>query len=493
MSSLSACSLLHEAGHHHGDGDMSDELWKLSACETVDLLRRKGISPLELIDVAARRIEAVEPRVNALPILCLERAREHARRLMQESSCAPAPNYLFGLPIVVKDLTAVAGVLWTEGSKAFAHRVADVSDILVQKLEANGAAVIAKSNTPEFGAGGNTTNDVFGVTRNPWNTACTSGGSSGGSAVAVATGEAWLATGTDMAGSVRIPSAFCSTVGLRPTPGRVAHGPRDPLFSPLNVDGPIARTVCDAAMMLDAMAGEHPGDPMSLPAPSAPFLAAARRATAPRRVAWSADLDLAPVHSEVRAICEKAVRSFEALGGAVEEDCPDLSAAKSAFYGLRNLERATALAQLIKDRKTELTPTVVHYTTRGMALTAGEIADAEAARGMIYRNTLRFFERYDLLVTPTVIAPPFPADMLHLMEVEGHTFQDFFEYLALTYAITLTTCPAISVPCGFTAAGLPVGLQLVGPPRSEAMLLSAAAAFEQHNNLHPRLPIDPRA
>jgi amidase len=471
---------------------MPDDLWRYSAREIVGLLRRKEVSPLELVDAAARRIEAVEPRVNALPILCLDRARDHARRLMTDSSTAHAPNYLFGLPIVVKDLTAVAGVRWTEGSRAFANRIADTSDILVQALEANGAIVIAKSNTPEFGAGGNTTNEVFGTTLNPWDTACTSGGSSGGSAVAVATGEAWLATGTDMAGSVRIPSAFCSVVGLRPSPGRIAHGPRDPLFSPLNVDGPIARNARDAALMLDAMVGAHPADPMSLPAPSTSFLSAAERAAPPRRVAWSADLGLGPVHSEVRAICEQAMRGFEALGATVEQQCPDLSAAKAAFYGLRNLERATTLAPLIKERAADLTPTVVHYTTRGMALTAGDIAVAEAARGTIYQNVARFFEDYDLLVTPTVIAPPFAADTLHLMEVEGHKFEDFFEYLVLTYAITLTACPAISVPCGFTKDGLPVGLQLVGRPRGEAGLLSAAAAFEQQANLQALLPIDPR-
>ena len=468
------------------------DVWKLSASDAVARLRAGEVSPLELIDAAERRIIEVEPSVNALPIVCFDRARERARRLATEKAKDRPPHHLCGLPIAVKDLTAVEGVRWTDGSRAFKDRIAATSDLMVQTLEANGAIVIAKSNTPEFGAGGNTTNDVFGTTLNPWNTAYTCGGSSGGSAVAVATGEAWLATGSDMAGSLRIPTSFCSVVGLRPSPGRIAHGPRDPLFSPLNVDGPIARTVVDAALMLDAMTGERVEDPISLPRPQSLFADAARKATPPKRVAWSADLNITPVHSEVRQICEKAVRAFEKTGARVEDACPDLSKAKSSFYGLRNLERATSLAELIKARKDDLSETVVHYTTRGLSLTAGIIAQAENARGEIFANVCDFFKRFDLLVTPTVLAPPFDAKMLHLMEVEGHKFEDFFEYLALTYIITLTTCPAISVPCGFTKDGLPVGLQLVGKPRGEADLLAAAAAFEKLQVVSSQLPIDPR-
>jgi amidase len=467
-------------------------LWKLSAHDAVGRLRAGDVSPLELIAAAEQRMAEVEPHINAVPIQCFDRARDRARKMMAQRAKSFAPHSLCGLPIVVKDLTAVEGVRWTEGSKAFAQRIAASSDILVHTLEANGAIVIGKTNTPEFGAGGNTTNAVFGTTRNPWNTAFTSGGSSGGSAAAVATGEAWLATGTDMAGSVRIPSAFCSVVGLRPCPGRIAHGPRDPHFSPLNVDGPIGRNVADVAMMLDAMTGEDLRDPMSLPAPATRFAAAAAMASPPRRVAWSADLNLGPVHSEVRSICERAVRGFEALGGVVEEACPDLGTAKSAFNGLRNLERATTLADLVESHEADLSPTVVHYTKRGMSLSARDIAAAETARGELYQHAVTFFAQFDLLVTPTVIAPPFAADVLHLMEVEGHRFEDFFEYLALTYAITLTTCPALSIPCGFTSAGLPVGLQLVGKPRGEAALLGAAAAFENQRDLATPLPIDPQ-
>ncbi|MDO8533802.1 MAG: amidase family protein [Xanthobacteraceae bacterium] len=318
------------------------ELWKLTAREAVAMLRRREVSPLELIDAAEGRIGAVDPLVNALPTRCFERARAHAQRIM--ASGAPRnteAGYLYGLPIVVKDLSAVEGVRWTEGSRVYAHRVAARSDIVVETLEANGAIVIAKSNTPEFGAGGNTVNEVFGATLNPWDTRLTSGGSSGGSAVALATGESWLATGTDMAGSIRYPSAFCSVVGLRPSPGRVAHGPRNLCFSTFSVDGPMARNVADVALMLDAMVGAHPEDPLSLARPAIPYSSAVADALRePRkglRVAWSPDLGVAPLDPEVRRICSEAVRSFERAGATLAEDCPDMREANTAFYVLRNM------------------------------------------------------------------------------------------------------------------------------------------------------------
>ena len=306
---------------------MSD-LWKLTACETTAMLRRGDVSPLELLDVAIARIEAVDPAINAIPIRCFDRAREQARKITQERRSHDGnPVTLHGLPIVVKDRTPVKGVRWTDGSRVYADRIASHSDLVVERLEANGAIIVGKSNTPEFGAGGNTVNDVFGATRNPWDLRLTTGGSSGGSAAAVATGEVWLATGTDMAGSIRYPSAYCSVVGLRPSPGRVAHGPRNLCFSTLNVDGPIARNVADAALMLDAMAGEHPSDPISLPVPPQSYAEIVSGATNEPshslRVAWSADLGVAPLDMEVREICTKAVRAFERAGAVVNEATPD--------------------------------------------------------------------------------------------------------------------------------------------------------------------------
>jgi amidase len=471
---------------------MPKALHRLTARSAVELLRRRETTALELIDAAERRIAEVEPALNALPIRCFERARVQAQLLMKNGAVDARPGYLHGLPIVIKDLTAVAGVRWTEGSRVFADRIASRSDILVERLEANGAIVIAKSNTPEFGAGGNTVNDVFGATRNPWDTGMTAGGSSGGSAAAVASGETWLATGSDMAGSIRLPASFCSVVGLRPSPGRVAHGPRSLAFGMLDVDGPIARNVADTALLLDAMVGEHPEDPLSLPAPCVPFLRAALEPVAPKRIAWSADLGISPLHPEVRTVCERALATFAGVGVAVEERCPDFSQAEQSFQVLRNMQRVGGTMELLDRYRDKLSPEIVHYSTRGLSHTARETAHAELARSTLYQRMAELFRSCDLLVTPTVMVPPFDVRQRHVREIEGIILPDFFAWLRLTLAVTVTSCPAISVPCGFTAAGLPIGLQIIGKPRGEAALLSAAALFEAENSHAARVPIDPR-
>src|SRR6476619_2777785 len=250
-----------------------DELFRLTATEAVALLKRGDITPLDLIDAAERRIAQVEPAINALPTLCLDRARDHARRLMRGEGRAAEgePGWLAGLPIAIKDLVDVAGVRTTYGSVIFKDHVPRTSHPLVERIERKGGIVIAKSNTPEFGAGGSTFNEVFGRTRNPWNTSLTCGGSTGGGAVALATGEVWLAHGTDHGGSLRRPGTYCSVVGLRPSPGRVTRGTSNNLWSPLSVQGPMARNVPDLALFLDAMAGLCPRDPLTFDAPALSF------------------------------------------------------------------------------------------------------------------------------------------------------------------------------------------------------------------------------
>ena len=473
------------------------DFWKLTACEVAAMLRRRDVTPLELIDQAEARITSIDPMVNAIPIRCFDRARDQARLIMADADVAARnPVSLHGMPIVVKDLTAVAGVRWTDGSRVYADRVAARSDIVIERLEANGAIVIGKSNTPEFGAGGNTVNDVFGATLNPWDVRMTTGGSSGGSAAAVATGEAWLATGSDMAGSIRYPAAYCSVVGLRPSPGRVAHGPRNLCFSTFNVDGPIARNVADAALMLDAMIGEHPDDPLSLPTPVKRYRDVVVEALAdPRRslkVAWSPNLGVAPLDPEVREICSRAVRAFERVGATVDEACPNLQDVNAAFYVLRNMQRVSGAGNLLTTHRDMLSPEIIHYTEKGLNQSASDIATAENTRGAVYHRMVEFFTKYDILATPTVIAPPYDVRQRHLMEVADTRFDDFFAYLMLTSIITVTTCPAISVPCGFTRAGLPVGLQLIAAPRNDAGVLAAAALFEAQHDFAQRVPIDPR-
>lgn len=469
------------------------ELFRLTAREVVRLLRSGQVSPLDLVQASLARIEATDGMLNAIPTRCAERALAHARQLQGAQPAEERGHaWLGGLPIAVKDLNDVEGVRTTYGSPLFADHVPDGSDAMVQTLEANGAIVVGKSNTPEFGHGANTFNEVFGTTRNPWNTAMTCGGSSGGSAVAVATGQVWLATGSDLGCSLRTPAAFCSVVGLRPSPGRVARSRLRLPFDNLWVQGPMARNVGDVALMLDAMAGVHRDDPISIPKPCMPFVDAVDRPVAPRRVAYSRDLGgLTPVASEVAEICAGAVARFADIGARVEEDCPDLRDARAIFKVLRANQLVGDLAPVVDANRDRVRREVLWNMDLGKKVSAEDLADAARRRGQLYLRAAAFFDDYDLLVTPAAIVAPFDADIRALDEVEGVKLGNYYEWYSISYAITLTSLPAISLPCGFTKAGLPVGLQIVGPPRGEARLLGAARMLEDVLGIASRLPIDP--
>jgi amidase len=471
---------------------MSKKLYQLSATEAVRLLRRREVSPRELVDAAAARIEETNPRINAIVTLCLERAREHARRLEGEPPADPPPGFLHGLPVAIKDNLDVAGVRTTSGSRIYAQRVPSESDIVVKRLEANGAIVIGKTNMPEFAAGGNTFNEVFGATRNPWDTRRSAGGSSGGAAAALAAGQVWLASGGDFGGSIRQPASFCSVTGLRPSPGMVAKLQKQP-FNPLSVEGPMARTVADCALMLDAEAGFHPLDPLSRAGPHPGFAALAARPARPKRVAFSTDLGIArAVDREVREICEQAVRRLARDGVTVEENCPDLSDAEATFRTLRGAVFIARHAQLMEKHRDLYKPEIIENTEFGLKLRAADVVAAEIAQGEIIRRVARFFEDYELLLCPVVACPPFDVNLRYPTEIEGVRFEGYMDWLVLTCAITVTACPAFSLPCGFTRSGLPVGLQVVGRPRGEAALFPAAAYLEQLFDVARLTPIDPR-
>ena len=477
-----------------------DALIKMTARQAVAALKAREVTPGELIDAAAARIAEVEPRINALPTLCLDRARAMAERLTPPDP-AP-PGYLYGLPMATKDLVDVAGVRSTQGSRVFADHVPTKSGWSVERLEGNGALIIAKSNTPEFGAGSQTFNDVFGTTTNPWNTATTPAGSSGGAAAALAAGEVWLADGSDLGGSLRIPASFTGVVGLRPSPGRVAFGPRALPFDPLSVYGPMARTVGDCAMMLDAMSGFEPRDPLSIPAPERSFVEVVDHAMVTGRlpsrfasgcrVGWSADLGLSPVDPEVLALCEAATRTIASLGATVSDDVPDFSGAEECFQVLRAANFAVTVWPKIKDKTDLVKPEVIWNAEKGLKLTGIEKADALRIQGVIYNRVAAFFEKHDFLVLPTCVAPPFDHRKRYLEEVAGRKFDTYISWLVLTFAITITGTPAISIPCGFTRSGLPVGLQIVARPRGEAELLAFSALLEAAFGLSGQVPIDPR-
>jgi amidase len=466
-------------------------LIRSTACAIVDQLNSGEITPLDLLDALENRIAEIDGKTNALPILCFDRARAQAKALMQKP--AGERGLLAGLPVPIKDLTNVAGVLTTQGSPIYKDNVPASSDIVVEQIVANGGVVYAKSNTPEFGAGAHTFNEVFGATRNPWDTSRSASGSSGGAAVALATGMAWLAHGTDMGGSLRNPASFCGVVGLRPSIGRVPHSPAFKIDRNLTVHGPMARNVEDIALLLDAMSGEHPADPLSLPRLPTSFLSAARSGKRPRRVAYSPDLGITPVDPEVAAITRKAASRFAEAGVIVEEAHPDLRDAHECFHVLRAFDFAISKAALLRSKREYLKPEVIWNIEEGLKLSVEKIERAEAQRVAMAARTLEFFKTYDLLLTPATIVAPFPIENRYVAECAGKKFDNYVEWLGIVYAITLACCPALSLPCGFTASGLPVGLQMVAAPRGEAPLLAGAKALEDILGVRGTTPIEPKA
>jgi len=463
------------------------DLWRLTAAEAVGKLRKHELSPLELVEAAVARIEAVEPRINALPIRFFEEARSHAKRF--ERKTRDDPGWLAGLPIAVKDYNDVAGQLTTYGSPIFAENRPATDDRTIATLRANGAIPLAKSNVPEF-AGSHTFNPVWGVTRNQWNLGRTAGGSSGGAAAALAAGEVWLANGSCLGGSLRIPASFCGIVGLRPSPGVVPRGDGLPAFDSLWVDGPMARNVPDLALMLDAMAAFTSHDPLSRPVPGVGFQSTLERARPPRRVGFSENFGLRRIEPEIARICRAGARRFAAMGCVLEETAPDFSGAIECFEILRALLFADVRGDLLPHERSRINPDIVANIEKGQRLTAEEIVRARHQRHALFHRVARFFDEFDLLVCPTVAVAPFPVEQRFPVEIAGEKLTTYIDWMFLTFVITLVGCPAVSLPCGLTSDGLPVGLQLVGRPNGDAELLGAALLLEQALEFAPRVPVD---
>ena len=467
----------------------SGELWRLSAPEAVGALRQGDLSPTELIEAAIDRIEAVDGAVNALPIRCFERAFDQAKKL-ELTAHEGERNTLAGLPIAVKDYNDVGGVRTTYGSPIYSDYVPECSDATVSKLEARGAIPIAKSNVPEW-AGGHTFNPVNGMTRNPWNTGRSAGGSSGGSAAALASGQVWLATGNDLGGSLRTPAGFNGVVGLRPGPGVVPRGKRLQAFDTLWVEGPMARCVADVALMLDAGSGHDPVDPFSFDRAGS-FVAALDGAAAPVRVAFSPDLGIVPMAREVAEIAAAAVGQLAGAGVDVSDEIPDFSGAVDGFQTLRAVLLGTMMGELLETHRDRINEDIVGNVERGFLVTPEKLFEAERTRWRLYQGMTAFFQTHDLLICPTASIPAFPVEQRYVTEIDGKPCDTYIDWFAITFALTMTSCPVISIPCGFTADGLPVGLQIVGKPRGEAALLRAAKWIENLFAIAPKLPIDPR-
>lgn len=476
-------------------------LTEKTASEVVALLRAEEVTPLDLLDALEQRIAEVDGAVNALPTLCFERAREHAGALMKKP--VEERGILCGMPVAVKDLEPVAGVRTTWGSPIYQDFVPTGSDCMVEQIEANGGIVYAKSNTPEFGAGANTFNEVFGATLNPWNTTKSCAGSSGGSAVALATGTAWLATGSDLGGSLRNPASFCSIVGLRPSPGRVAHGAASSGAypdgehgglpnSPFPVSGPMARNVPDLALFLDAMSGYHPADPLSMPRERGDYVDAMASDWKPKRVAYSPDFGITPVDSEVARITEAAAKRFEEMGAVVERAHPDFTDVQEIFQVNRAMLFYASSKGLLENKRELLKPEVIWNIEKARDITMDDIEQVEEKRSRYLERSVEFFNDFDLLLSPATIVPPYPVEERFVESCNGVEFDNYVEWLTIAYAITNTGFPAISVPAGFTDDDLPVGLQICAGPRAESHLLTAAARYEEIAGLSGLVPIEPR-
>ena len=466
------------------------------AVELGRLYRARKVSPLELVQALLARIDIVNPHVNAIVTLARDAALWEARRATTQLKRNASLPPLFGIPVGIKDVTPTKGLRTTFGSKLFETHVPDEDALVVERLREAGAIVIGKTNTPEFAFGPNTTNAVFGATRNPWNLALTAGGSSGGSAAALATGMCPLAEGTDLGGSLRGPAAFCGVVGFRTSPGLVPRHPSVLAWDTYSVEGPMARTVGDAALMLSVMAGADDRSPISYEVDTRELLRAPKTPSVKGwRMAWTADLGgLVMVDDEVRAIVERAVEVFATAGAEVEPACPDLSDVPEIVRLTRGLLMVARHADKLPAHRAVLQAGLVENTEQGLALSARDVAAGELLRTRQWSRVREFLADRDLLLTPTAATPPFPIEQPHVMEVNGRPVGKGMQRSLLTYAFSVMGLPAISIPCGFTRAGLPVGLQIVGKRRADAAVLRAAAAFEAAQPwVHTIPPVVPRA
>jgi amidase len=467
----------------------NDDLCLLPATDQATLVREGTVSALELVTAHLDRIERVNPRVNAIVTLVDEGAIAQARAADRRRARREELPPLHGLPIAHKDLVDTAGVRTTYGSPAFRDHVPEADALLAARLRDAGAILVGKTNTPEWGAGSHTFNPVFGVTRNPWDADRSAGGSSGGAAAALACRMVPLADGSDLGGSLRNPAAWNAVLGLRPTPGVVPSWPSHAPWLPFSVDGPMARTAADLALLLAAMAGADARAPLSRLAPAIDLERPLDAGSlAGRRVAWSRSLGGLPVEPAILAALERALPLLRRVGLEVEEDEPDLAGADRVFETFRAFQYALSLGELYDGDRDSMKATVRGNVERGRALTSADLVDATRIQAELGERAVAFFDRYDYLACPVTQVEPFQVETEYPAEVAGVAMGSYIEWMRSCSRITVTCCPAISVPVGFTAAGLPVGLQLVARPFGERALLEAAAAIERLTGIAERRP-----
>ena len=456
------------------------DLWRKPALEIAALVRSREIRPVEVLEAHLDVIGRLNPALNAIVTLASDSAYAAARTAEQAVMRGDNLGPMHGLPIGVKDIVATANIRTTYGSPLYANYVPNEDAEVIRRLKVAGAIILAKTNTPEFATGANTVNPVFGATRNPWNTALSPAGSSGGSAAAVASGMLPIAQGTDFGCSVRIPAAFCGIIGIRPTPGLTPNYPMPLGWDPGQVHGPLARTAEDAAMMLDAIAGFSRISPISVAPPwaSALEVVAKTRDAKGLRVAFARDIAGIGVDSEIEMICRNAANSLRDQGAMVDEIDFDLSDGRNPYktwrgvwmvgQQLANLERLESFGENLQGN-----------VKSGLTVTTTDIARAEQIRFALFQKMRTLFERYDFLVTPAAPVKPFPVEWDFPKEINGKNFDSYIDWIAPAFLITLLSLPAASVPAGLTTDRLPVGLQVVGPRFEEPGILGLVKLVQQ--------------
>jgi amidase len=450
-----------------------------TALELAGWVQAGELSARDLVQAHLDRIEAVNSELNAIVTLVPERALEWAAEADERQARGVALGPLHGLPIAHKDLVMTEGILSTMGSRLLSNNVPQSDDLIVQRLRAAGAITLGKTNVPEFGAGSQTYNEVFGETLNPWDRTRTCGGSSGGAAVALAAGMVPIADGSDMGGSLRNPGNFCSVVGLRPSPGRVPIHPARSEWSPLSVLGPMARNVEDTALLLSAMAGPDARAPLSLGAPGEEFAGSLKRDFRGVRVAFSRDLGGLPVDSQVIQVIEGFRGVLNEIGCEVEEAEPDWSGADEAFKTLRAREFALGFGGLPEDARGALKDTVRWNIDQGLALTMADLGRAEKLRSDVYHRVRTLMEDFEFMVLPVNQVPPFDVSVRYPEAIEGVAMETYIDWMKSAYFVSVVGNPAISLPCGFTDEGLPVGVQIVGRWHDDWGVLQIARAAEE--------------
>jgi amidase len=460
----------------------------MSARQLAGEVARRDVSVREVVEAHLRQIDRLNPLVNAVVTLAGDKALDDAAAADAALAAGTARGAIFGLPIAIKDLMETRDMRTTYGSTIFQNHVPDFDALLVQRLRAAGAIVVGKTNTPEFGAGSQTFNALFGATRNPWDLGKTCGGSSGGGAVAVACGMLPFADGSDLGGSLRNPASFCNVVGFRPSPGRVPSWPSSAPWCPFAVDGPMARNVGDVALLLSVLAGPDARCSLALETPGAQFDVPLDRDLSGTRIAFSADLGGLPVDPQVRKVVARAPGVLEQIGCSVEHACPDFAGADAAFNAWRAWMFEQAWGTLLTEHRSEVKDTVIWNVEQGQRLTGPELAAAERDRAALDRRVADFMRNFDFLALPVSQVPPFDVEQPYPTEIDGTPMQTYIDWMRSCSWISTLALPAISVPCGFTDDGLPVGLQLVGRPRDDLGVLHLAHAFEQATQHGARRP-----